>query len=316
LEVASAMEFMSARFGAPPSRTLTVSPIPGGFGQGFPGLLYLSTLSYLSPEDRPVQVRSPSQHRFFSELLYAHETAHQWWGNVVTSASYQDEWLMEALANYSALLFLEKRKGRKAMEQVLEEYKTRLLAKTETGRTVESTGPIVWGTRLNSSQAPGAWRTITYEKGSWILHMLRAHLGDEKFRALLTELVRRYRYQPLTTEQFRQLATEFAAVKPQSRKLDGFFDQWIYGTGIPTLRFKHTVQGKAPAVKLRGSMEQRGVEEDFSVEVPVEVQMPGKRTLTHWVRTGSEPVTFTIDLRQAPVKVAMDPGSTLLAVRE
>ena len=96
------MEFMSANFGPPPLKTLTVSPIPGTFGQGFPGLLYLSTLAYLKPEDLPMAVRTDSQRRFFSELLHAHETAHQWWGNLVTSGSYQDDWLMEALANYSA----------------------------------------------------------------------------------------------------------------------------------------------------------------------------------------------------------------------
>src|SRR5205085_3994630 len=62
-----------------PLKTLTVSPIPGAFGQGFPGLLYLSTLAYLNTSDLPMPMRTESQKRFLSELLQAHETAHQWW---------------------------------------------------------------------------------------------------------------------------------------------------------------------------------------------------------------------------------------------
>ena len=52
-EVVEAFEFLAGRFGPPPLKTLAVSPIPGTFGQGFPGLIYLSTLAYLHPRDRP-----------------------------------------------------------------------------------------------------------------------------------------------------------------------------------------------------------------------------------------------------------------------
>ncbi|MEO7649894.1 MAG: M1 family aminopeptidase, partial [Bryobacteraceae bacterium] len=178
-EIASALEFMASRFGPPPLRTLTVSPVPAMFGQGFPGLIYLSTLSYLGPKDRPIAALRESSQTFFGELLHAHETAHQWWGNLVTSARYQDDWLMESLANYSALLYLEKRKGVKALDTVLDEYRANLLARNPNGQTLESAGPIALGTRLQSSQNPGAWRAIVYEKGSWILHMLRRRMGDE-----------------------------------------------------------------------------------------------------------------------------------------
>ena len=62
------MEFMSANFGPPPLKTLTVSPIPGTFGQGFPGLIYLSTLAYLKPSEYPAALHTEQQRRFFSEL--------------------------------------------------------------------------------------------------------------------------------------------------------------------------------------------------------------------------------------------------------
>src|SRR5205807_9595522 len=150
-EVASAMEFMAGKFGPPALPHLTVSPIPGTFGQGFPGLIYLSTLSYFEHLPSRVSGSNPTSEMFFQDVLQAHETAHQWWGNRVAAASYRDNWLMEALANYSALMYLEKSKGAHSMEMMLESYRTALLAKNEQGQTVESAGPIVLGPRLESS---------------------------------------------------------------------------------------------------------------------------------------------------------------------
>jgi hypothetical protein len=311
-EIGGAMEFMSANFGPPPLKTLTVSPIPGTFGQGFPGLLYLSTLAYLNPDDLPIPMRTDSQRRFFSELLHAHETAHQWWGNLVTSGSYQDDWLMEALANYSALLILEKRKGRRALEEVLDEYRQHLLALGPEGKSIESAGPIVWGTRLISSHATNSWRAIMYEKGAWIIHMMRVRLGDAAFLKMLNALAQRNRYRRVTTDAFRVLAAEFLPAGSDDPKFESFFEQWVYGTGIPHLKLAHSVKGKPPRVQLQGSITQSNVSEDFSVPVPVEIQLPGKRTRTKWVRSASDPATFAADLSQAPLKVLIDPYAVLM----
>jgi hypothetical protein len=314
-EMATSMEFLSTHLGPPPQKTLLVSPIPGFFGQGFPGLVYLSTVSYLDPADRPSTLRDHTQQTFFSEILSAHEVAHQWWGNIIASASAHDDWVMEALASYSALMILEKRKGRRAADAVLEQYRDRLAAKTDEGSTLESTGPIVWGSRLNSSHTPGAWRVITYEKGSWIVHMLRARLGDSQFLKMLGELLKRYRYKSLSTQGFKEVAAEFMLPSAPDPKLDAFFDQWVYGTGIPELKLQSSISGSAPKVKVKLTVQQSGVDEDFGALVPVELQMPGKHTLTHWVKTASEPVTITFDVRARPLKVTLDPVNTLLAIR-
>ncbi len=311
-EVAGSLEFMAGFLGPPPLKTLTVSPIPGTFGQGFPGLVYLSTLAYLDPKERPPELRSESQRVFFSEILHAHEVAHQWWGNVVTAAGYEDEWLMEALANYSALMYLEKRKGARVVESVLDEYRAHLLHKTESGATLESTGPIVWGLRLESSLAPAAWRTIVYEKGTWIIHMLRRRLGDERFLAMLGALRRKYEYRAITTEQFRQLAASSLPASSPDAKLEGFFDAWVYGTGIPALKLSQTQRGAPPAVRVSGTLAQSDVEEDFTVWVPVEIQAGRAKPQVQWLRTGSEPSPFQATAKQRPVKVSLAPGYAVL----
>jgi hypothetical protein len=316
-EIVSSLEFMAAYFGPPPHRTITVAPIPGALGQGFAGLVYLSTMAYLDPGQRPLRSsHTEFEQTFYSDLMQAHEIAHQWWGNVVTTSDQQDDWLMEALANYSALLYLEKRKGPRALDAALEEYKSQLLTKTKEGNTLESTGPITWGSRLANSQAPEAWRTIIYAKGSWIIHMLRRRIGDGQFLAMLGELRRQYEYRAISTDEFRQLAGKFLPRKSSGEDLESFFDEWVYGTGIPTLKLKYSVSGAAPAVKLSGTVAQSDVDEGFSALVPIEVQVGKTKSVTQWVRTGDEPASFTLNLRQAPAKVTLDPSDSVLAVKK
>ena len=310
-EIASALEFMAARFGPPALPTLTVAPVPGRFGQGFPGLIYLSTMSYLAPQTKAIRSLDAHGRLFFSDILQAHETAHQWWGNVVTSAGYHDEWLMEALADYSALLYLEHENGWQPVALALESYKTNLL-QTVNGQTVESAGPIVLGARLESSQTPTAYYNITYGKGSWIMHMLRRRMGDERFLAMLADLRKEYERKPLSTEDFRLLAARFLPPHAPDPQLENFFDTWVYGTGIPSLKLNYTVRGKRGALRLNGTVTQSDVDRDFSVLAPVEIQLGHGKTLTEWVQTADGSVTFSVAVPQAPAKVQLDPNVTLL----
>ena len=304
-DVSASLTFFSERFGPPALKTLTVAPIPAAFGQGFPGLVYLSSLSYLDPAQLPAGLRDESHQLFFSDLIEAHEVAHQWWGNVVITGAYQDEWMLEALASYSALMWLEKKKGPKAVEGVLDEYRERLLKKDAQGRTLESAGPIVWGARLDSTGTDEAWRSITYEKGAWIMHMLRGRLGDARFQKMLAEALNRYRFRVFSTADLRALAREFFPQKSTAAAaIDTFFDNWVDATGIPALKLKYSVSGAAPAVKVSGTLTQTGVDDDFSIDVPVEIQFAKGAPQTIWVRTSSEAAAFHVTLRKAPLRVA------------
>ena len=310
-DVASALEFMASKFGPPALPRLTVSPIPGAFGQGFPGLIYLSTMSYLKSPAGP-QPQSAVLDLFIQDVLQAHEVAHQWWGNRVSSAGYRDAWLQEALAGYSALLYLEQRKGPEATELILGSYRRSLLAKNESGQTVESLGPIVLGERLISSVEPRAWNSITYGKGAWIMHMLRTRMGTDRFFSMLAEVMKRYDHQQLSTDQFRQVASEFLPPKSEDPKLESFFDQWVYGTGVPNLMLAYSVKGKAPVIQLVGTLTQSDVDADFSAPVPVEIQLDGAPPVIHLVNSATGEVTFTVALKQAPLKVTLDPHYSVL----
>src|SRR5208283_1529581 len=122
--------------------------------------------------------------------------------------------------------YLEKGKGPHATDVMLDGYRNELLQKIQSGQTVESLGPIVFGLRLENSQLPSAYHSITYGKGTWIMQMLRRRMGDERFLAMLAELLKRYDRRDLTTDDFRALATQFLPARSEDPQLTSFFDQW------------------------------------------------------------------------------------------
>jgi hypothetical protein len=309
-EIGDAMDFYTAHFGPLQLNRLEVSPVPGRFGQGFPGMIYLSTLSYLEPGERAVTNLAGPQKLFFTDILHAHEAAHQWWGNIVTAAEYHDDWLMEALANYSALLYLEKRRGKPAMDAVLEDYRLQLLAKGENGETLESVGPVVQGTRLEK-----AWIPVVYGKGTWILHMLRRQLGDDAFFRMLRALRNEWEDKALGTEDFRIFCARFLPPGSADPKLESFFDQWVYGTGMPALKLTSTVKGGPGKWHVTGTLTQSETGEEFAAEVPVEIQL-GKlrsatRAITRTIIAGAEPTAFDLVFPTQPTKVSIDFRSIL-----
>jgi aminopeptidase N len=266
--------------------------------------------------ERPAGARNATLQTFFSDLMVAHEVAHQWWGNIVTPKSYQDQWLVEALANYSALLWLEKKKGPKALEEVLAGFQVDLLKTGQDSQTVESAGPLTWGYRLEASKTPEAYRVITYEKGAWILHMLRKRLGNERFLRVLAELRRQYEFRGAGTADLLDLVKKSLPPGVTAESMDGFFDNWVYSTGIPTLRLKYSVKGAAPAWKVSGTVEQSAVDDNFSVDIPVQIQFAKGALQTVWVRTSSEPVAFSATLKQLPTRVDIPAGAGVLAARK
>jgi len=180
---------------------------------------------------------------------------------------------------------------------------------------MESVGPIIWGFRLTSSQTPDAWEKITYGKGSWIIHMLRARLGDAQFLRMLADLLQQHRHQAITTEQFRLFAARYTPKETPDASLEAFFESWVYGTGIPTLRLQSSSRGRAPAVRVTVSVRQTGVYQDFSALVPVEIQFKGAKSQIHWIRADSDPAPTVLTLKQAPLRVALDPYGAVLAVK-
>ena len=306
-EVVSLIGKLSQRFGEPPVKTINVSPIPGNFGQGFAGMIYLSTLSYLPEGQRPPYAQDAYSKTFYSDMLLAHEIAHQWWGNLVYADSDQDEWIMEGLANYTSLMMLEEEKGRKAATEVLLKYRDNLLAELEPGRVVDDAGPILWGDRLINSRDRGAWTVITYEKGTWIFHMLRSRLGDESFDEMLREMPRRFEHKAITTSVFRSFAAEFMPKDAPDADLEEFFAQWVESSGIPRVAFSAKVTGKAPKVSVQASVKQSDVPDEFGALVPIHIRFSKGPEEIRWVRVSNDEEMLEWTFKSAPVRIELDP---------
>src|SRR5579863_2660556 len=180
---ARALEFYERCFGPFPYDGLALTQFPGTASQGWPGLIFLSSYAFLNPEQRERMENDPNQ-RLMDELIIAHETAHQWWGDLVSWRGYRDQWIMEALANYSALMLLESRNPAQ-FRQIMQKYRDDLLAKNRDGMPLMDAGPVTLGLRLSSSQSPNAYEAISYGRGTWLFHMLRTMMrdGERKSRA-------------------------------------------------------------------------------------------------------------------------------------
>ncbi|HEX4229695.1 MAG TPA: M1 family aminopeptidase [Bryobacteraceae bacterium] len=279
-ETGDLLEAYGRRWGPLPLHDIVVSPVPGYFGQGFPGLIYLSTVSYVSRADRPEALRTPAIDAFFSEMLLPHETAHQWWGNVVSSADYRTDWLMEAMASESALEVLEQTKGRAAVAQILEFYKQDLLAE-HNGRTVESAGPVDFGYRLEDDAGRRTWQAITYKKGVWILWMLRNRMGADAFTKMQAALLHRYANHALTNDDFRKVAAEFVPPNSPDPSLQSFFDSWISGVGIPSLTLQTAGRAHQQTLKMNT------VDDDFEAYVPLSCTSATGTPATYWIRAST-----------------------------
>ena len=95
--------------------------------------------------------------------------------------------------------------------------------------------------------------------------------------------------------------------------MEGFFDTWVYGTGIPTLAVSTSMRGKAPAIDFTVTVRQSDVPDDFVAETPLEIRPAGGgKPIVRWVHTSSEPAVVTVKLKAKPQKVELAPGMALL----
>jgi aminopeptidase N len=146
--------------------------------------------------------------------------------------------------------------------------------------------------------------------------MLRKRLGNERFLKVLAELRRQFQFRSAGTADLLELVKKSLPPGVTAESMEAFFDNWVYSTGIPTLRVRYSVKGKAPSWKVSGTVEQSAVDQNFSVDIPVEIQFAKGAPQTVWVRTSSETASFSATLKQPPLRVEIPAGSSVLAARK
>jgi aminopeptidase N len=200
-----------------------------------------------------------------------------------------------------------------------------MLAKTGEGKTIESGGPIWLGQRLSSSHDPEGYPNIVYKKACWVLHMLRGLMidpktgSDERFFRMLRDFVSRYQGQSVSTEDFIQHAAKY--VTPESdlernHKLNWFFNEWVYKTGVPTYHLETDIRELAANKYLvQGSIAQNDVPRDFEMLVPVvAIYAKGQRITLGRVAVSENGARFKFTTTRKPSRVAIDDENLLSVV--
>ncbi|MDX2115303.1 MAG: M1 family aminopeptidase, partial [Planctomycetota bacterium] len=158
----------------------------------------------------------------FSESLTAHELGHQWWGDMITCASWNHIWLNEGFATYSEALWLERKPGSTGLPALHSAMASRR-------PSLATTLSVYIPEPLDNADLNRIFSTsLSYRKPAWVLHMLRRVVGDATFFAILAEYRARFEYQSATTDDFRQVCEDVSGLD-----LFRFFDQWIYKGGYP-----------------------------------------------------------------------------------
>jgi hypothetical protein len=328
---AHAVEFYAARFGPYPYSSLELTQMPGRTSQGWPGLVFLSSFAFLTHEQAEDLSGSPLESAL-AGITLPHETAHQWWGDLVGWRSYRDQWIVEALANYCALMTLEKNRPAD-VRAVLERYRDELAEKNKNGEALRDAGPVTLGLRLSSSHFPNGYEAISYGRGTWLFHMLRTMLlnsepgrssredsapfdPDEPFVRTLRKVRERYAGKAIST---RELYSVFEEDLPKPlwyeghRSLDWFVRSWVEGTSLPVFNL-HNVkyEKKASGIQAVGIIQQKETPQDYVSAVPVYAVTADSKVLIGTVLTDGPETSFRLATPAGTKKIVLDPYQTLL----
>jgi hypothetical protein len=262
-DVLQSLKFFQQVYGAAPVAQLHVTEIPYYHGEAFPGLINLSWVTFQQTDQQGED-----------EVFRAHEVAHQWWGIGVDFATYHDQWLSEGFASFSGLWYLHAtRRDSDKYFGLLRHWRANIFDKRD------EPSPIWLGYRASSSKDALGYQILVYQKGAWVLHMLRMLMlelrtaKDDRFTAMMQDFYRMYRGRRASTDDFQRVVEQHIGMS-----MDWFFRQWVYGTDIPNYRVAYKadpVENNQYRVTLR--VEQENVASDFQMYVPVTVDLGDNR---------------------------------------
>jgi len=315
IEMANTVRLFEQYFGPYPYKRLAVTNIPYLYGQGWPGLIYLSALSFLDSYQR--HNLGVKDHVQLTDFFRAHESSHQWWGHRVGWKSYHDQWLSEGFAEFSGNLYVLYRKNEKEYLYRLRKAREDLRNRDLHGHVYESVGPIWMGKRLASSESPGAYDVVVYVKGGYVLSMLRMMLfdprnpnHDRRLQDMMQDFCRTYDNQAASTEDFKAIVEKHmlpAMDLDGNRRMDWFFRQYVYGTGIPHYRLHYEARDNGSGKWLiSGSVTQSGVPEGWKDALPLYLQAGGQVARLGFVVVRGKVTPFQVIVPFRPEKVLLN----------
>lgn len=232
-----------------------------------------------------------------SEPLLAHEIAHQWFGNMATEKEWAHIWLSEGFATYMTNYYMESMYGRDTLVSMLRKQREEVIAYSN-----QSMQSVVDSSVTNLMQL---LNTNSYQKGGWILHMLRVQLGDAAFFNGIKNYYAKYAGKNASTEDLQK---ELEAASGSD--LSVFFRQWLYKGGQPDLLLKWEYNKNIKTARFSVIQQQEQLFE-FPLEIIIQGGAEDGR-LTKSLRIKQKETSFLIPMAEPPLKVEMDPQVKLL----
>jgi aminopeptidase N len=232
---------------------------------------------------------------FNNVTLIAHEIAHQWFGDSVTESTWSDLWLSEGFATYFAALFVQRFEGEDAFRALMNNASLAVFA-YEKKKLV----PIFDRDTENLMEL---LNPNNYQKGAWVLHMLRSQLGDDAFFRGIRDYYTTHENATASSENLRA-----ALEKASGKNLRAFFARWVYDSGHPQYELAWYWLGKR---EVRIVLSQRQIGNAFVDPVPVTISTAtGKREIV--LKPTGKLFIERVPLRQKPTSIEVDPQNVLL----
>ena len=229
-----------------------------------------------------------------------HEIAHQWFGNAVTEYDWDDVWLSEGFATYFTLLFIEHQYGKDAFMEGLASSKKRV-------DEFQRKNPAYRIVHDNLSDMSKVTSIQTYQKGSWILHMLRGVVGTEVFWKGIRAYYKRYKDSNATTADFQREMEEASGLDLQQ-----FFQQWVYQSGA--LKYKGSWEYDSGKKEVVLRLDQVQTDGSF-FKTPLEVGIYGskdQKSKIKRVQLNEKSNTFAFSVDFEPERLILDPHFLVL----
>jgi len=257
------------------------------FGQAWPGLVWIPICYYFDATVRH-QLGMDWGDRGYWKVVTPHEIAHQWWGHTVGFSASRDQWMSEGFADMSASLYLSMiEKDPKKFLTFWNDERQLLLERDAQGYRAIDVGPLTMGYRASNSRTGGGiTRRLIYPKGAYVLHMIRMMMfdgrngGDRQFKETMQDFVNTYRGKAATTEDFKSMVEKHMTQGMDldgNHKMDWFFNQYVYGTGISQYTFHATTEATADGkTHIKAELTRTGVPDTWKDIVPIYAHMGDK----------------------------------------
>jgi aminopeptidase N len=296
------------------------------FGQSWPSLIFMPYISFLDGTQR--QRLGLAAAKDFVDQVGFHELSHQWWGHLVAADSYRDVWLEEGFAEFSAALAVQHTQGFGAYLRFWRRAREEIFARPPRSAVASvDAGPITQGFRLQTERSPYAYRALVYEKGAYVLHMLRMLMWDagnptpdHRFIAMMHDYAAAYAGRQATTADFQQVVERHMVPAMDAAgdgKMSWFFGQWVYGTEVPRYVTDLHLETVGAEVRIKGKVTQEGVSGGFRALVPIYLEFERSQFvrvgLLRLLGNATVPVEVTLKPPKKPRGVLINARSEVLA---